>query len=55
MRLEPTDIWWLPEAEILRKDERFPELAERLGLLTYWQEYGWPDACSDSRTQLPCG
>lgn len=53
-KLEPTDIWWLPEAAILRTDDRFAQLAERLDLLPYWQTYGWPDACSDSRTRLQC-
>ena len=55
MKLEPTDIWWLPEAAPLRADARFAQLSERLGLLRYWNSYGWPDACSDSRTRLQCG
>lgn len=53
-RLEPTDAWWLPEASVLRTDGRFPELAERMNLLAYWREYGWPDACSESRESLTC-
>lgn len=54
MKLEPMDIWWLPEAAILRTDARFEQLAERLGLLHYWKTYGWPDACNDANTKLPC-
>jgi len=53
-KLEPTDIWWLPEAAILRTDARFEQLAASLDLQRYWNAYGWPDACSDSQTKLPC-
>ena len=54
LKLEPTDIWWLPEAAILRTDARFEQLAASLDLQRYWNAYGWPDACSDSQTKLPC-
>jgi hypothetical protein len=37
-----------------RSDARFAELAARMNLLRYWEAYGWPDACSDSQTKLPC-
>ena len=53
-KLEPTDIWWLPEAQILRGDARFADLAARIDLLRYWESYGWPDACDDPATRLAC-
>jgi len=52
--LEPTLHWWLPEASILRSDPRFAALAERLNLLPYWRERGWPDACRASGAELTC-
>jgi TolB-like protein/Flp pilus assembly protein TadD len=36
---------WTPEARALRKDPRFPALVERLGLVDYWKQYGYPDGC----------
>ena len=29
----------------LRQHPGFPEFAQRLGLVTSWQKYGWPDKC----------
>lgn len=52
--LDPTVTWWMPEASILRTDSRFAALAARLNLLPYWREYGWPDACRESRAELTC-
>jgi TolB-like protein/DNA-binding winged helix-turn-helix (wHTH) protein len=54
LKLEPTDAWWLPEAAVLRKDPRFADLAERMNLLAYWREFGWPDACAASDSTLRC-
>ena len=36
---------WTPEAGGMRKDPRFPALVERLGLVDYWKQYGYPDGC----------
>jgi TolB-like protein/DNA-binding winged helix-turn-helix (wHTH) protein/Tfp pilus assembly protein PilF len=53
-KLEPTDIWWLPEATAMRKDPRFTALAEGMNLLPYWRQFGWPDQCSGSDAGLRC-
>jgi len=37
---------WSPEAAGFRKDPRFSKLAERIGLVDYWKQYGYPDHCS---------
>jgi TolB-like protein/Flp pilus assembly protein TadD len=36
---------WTPEARALRRDPRFPALVQRLGLVDYWKQYGYPDGC----------
>jgi adenylate cyclase len=36
---------WGPEAAGFRKDPRFSQLAERIGLVDYWKQYGYPDRC----------
>jgi hypothetical protein len=36
---------WSPENAAMRKDPRFGELVTRIGLLDYWKQYGFPDAC----------
>jgi tetratricopeptide (TPR) repeat protein len=36
---------WSPEAAAFRKDPRFSKLAERIGLVDYWKQYGYPDRC----------
>jgi adenylate cyclase len=36
---------WSTESAAFRRDPRFPELARRMGLLDYWKQYGFPDAC----------
>jgi TolB-like protein/Flp pilus assembly protein TadD len=37
---------WSPEAAGFRKDPRFSKLAEQIGLVDYWKQYGYPDHCS---------
>jgi TolB-like protein/Flp pilus assembly protein TadD len=37
---------WSTEAAGFRKDPRFAKLAERIGLVDYWKQYGYPDHCS---------
>lgn len=41
-----TVAMWRPEAAEYRRDSRFTEWVERMGLPDYWDEAGWPDACS---------
>jgi hypothetical protein len=36
---------WLPELLPLRRDPRFQQLAQGLGLIDYWKQYGPPDEC----------
>jgi len=36
---------WSEEGGDLRRHPRFGELAERIGLLDYWKQYGFPDGC----------
>ncbi len=36
---------WSPEAAGFRKDPRFSKLVERIGLVDYWKQYGYPDYC----------
>jgi hypothetical protein len=36
---------WTTEGAGFRKDPRFPKLVERIGLVDYWKQYGYPDRC----------
>jgi TolB-like protein/tetratricopeptide (TPR) repeat protein len=36
---------WSPEGRRFRNDKRFGELAERIGMVDYWKQYGYPDGC----------
>jgi TolB-like protein/tetratricopeptide (TPR) repeat protein len=36
---------WSPEGRRFRTDRRFGQLAERIGMVDYWKQYGYPDAC----------
>jgi TolB-like protein/Tfp pilus assembly protein PilF len=38
-------IVWGPEGVAFRRDPRFAALAERIGLVQYWKQYGYPDGC----------
>ena len=40
-----THVAWGPEGAAFRRDPRFGQLAERMGLLDYWKQYGYPDGC----------
>ena len=46
---------WLPEAAAMRRLPGFAELADRLGLLDYWKQYGWPDDCRPAADGIQCG
>jgi TolB-like protein/Tfp pilus assembly protein PilF len=36
---------WSDDSAAMRRDPRFGELAERIGLVDYWKQYGFPDGC----------
>jgi TolB-like protein/Flp pilus assembly protein TadD len=36
---------WSPEGRKFRNDKRFGALAERIGMVEYWKQYGYPDGC----------
>lgn len=38
-------IAWSDEGAAFRKDPRFVQLAERIGMVDYWKQYGYPDRC----------
>jgi TolB-like protein len=36
---------WLPSMREVRQTTRFKEFVREIGLVEYWQEFGWPDLC----------
>ncbi len=36
---------WSQDGHEFRTDPRFAQLAERLGIVDYWKQYGYPDEC----------
>jgi hypothetical protein len=52
--LDATDNWWIPEAQVLRTDARFAELARRMNFVEYWRQYGWPDRCAGRGATYEC-
>jgi TolB-like protein/tetratricopeptide (TPR) repeat protein len=36
---------WTPEGRRFRTDRRFGALTQRIGMMDYWKQYGYPDAC----------
>ncbi|HSN70956.1 MAG TPA: hypothetical protein VLT59_05580, partial [Steroidobacteraceae bacterium] len=36
---------WAPEAAAIRRHPKFPEFARLIGLVDYWKQYGYADAC----------
>ena len=53
-RIELNSLW-LPEFGGLRRMPGFIDLAETLGLLDYWKQYGWPDDCRPVGDEVQCG
>ena len=47
---------WSPEGAAMRRDPRFAELADRIGVLVdYWKQYGYPDGCrAGAETSIEC-
>ena len=50
------NLAWSPEGAAMRRDPRFAELADRIGVLVdYWKQYGYPDGCrAGSETSIQC-
>lgn len=48
-------IAWSDEGTAFRTDPRFVHLAERIGMVDYWKQYGYPDRCrAGTDTPLVC-
>jgi TolB-like protein/Tfp pilus assembly protein PilF len=48
---------WSVDAAKFRRDPRFGEVAQRMGLVDYWKQYGYPDACqpgTSDATPITC-
>jgi tetratricopeptide (TPR) repeat protein len=43
---------WSPEGRRFRQDKRFGRLAERIGMVDYWKQYGYPDVCRPGPTDV---
>ena len=48
------DIFWQDDLAAFRQDPRFAGLVTEQGLLNYWREHGWPDACQPAGERLIC-
>ena len=48
------DIFWQDDLAAFRQDPRFAELVTEQGLMNYWREHGWPDACQPAGDSLIC-
>jgi TolB-like protein/Tfp pilus assembly protein PilF len=48
-------VAWGPNGAAFRADPRFAELAQRIGLLDYWKQYGFADGCrAGEETPVTC-
>ncbi len=45
---------WSPRTAALRADPRYGQLATRWGLAAYWRQYGPPDLCAVTDTEIHC-
>lgn len=45
---------WMPNMRSFRQDSRFAPLMDDMGLISYWQLYGWPDTCHSADEILVC-
>jgi hypothetical protein len=46
--------WWFVGHSLLRRDPRFAELMQQLGLVEFWREAGWPDHCRPVGEGVAC-
>jgi len=44
---------WVPENAAFRNDPRFARIAERIGFVDYWKQYGYPDGCRAGPGAVP--
>jgi tetratricopeptide (TPR) repeat protein len=47
-------FWSSPYLAAFRQDPRFAELVTEHGLVDYWREHGWPDACQPAGDSVIC-
>lgn len=45
---------WRYEARAIREDPRFEDLVGKLGIIPYWDRYGWPDVCERTGEEFEC-
>jgi len=45
---------WRHDMSSFRRDPRFIELVRAAGYVDYWNEYGWPPACSETDGKITC-
>lgn len=46
--------WWFIGSAAVRRDPRFADLVQRLGLVDFWREAGWPDHCRPIDDGVAC-
>ncbi len=46
---------WMPESAAFRRLPGFTDLAQKIGLMDYWKQYGWPDDCRPMGDGMQCG
>ena len=47
---------WSEDGRKFRADPRFARLAQRIGIVDYWKQYGFPDSCEAGQdTVVVCG
>jgi Tfp pilus assembly protein PilF len=47
-------VFWRKNMAAFRSDPRFSDVVEAAGLIDYWNEYGWPPACSLTGDSIVC-
>ncbi len=47
-------MFWRGDMAAFRQDPRFAEIVTEGGLVDYWRENGWPDACKPMGESLSC-
>ena len=44
---------WSPDSAAMRRSPKLGELAERIGVIDYWKQYGFPDQCRPGTDGAP--